>query len=162
MISNPRPFAPTATIYRSDKFICIEALSGTGGMTYREDEPYQIYLQLDATVEDLGRILLEALGKSRHVTADDFFEPDRVMRRFADWQKDFAHRHGAKRVRDAFKNVDWCMARIREDNIVIQPHRREKPGSWHRLPPDSRVIIPRISNAPRVGTALRLALDRCE
>jgi contact-dependent growth inhibition (CDI) system CdiI-like immunity protein len=155
-------FSKTATIFKSEKFICIETLSGTAGLTYHEDEPYRIYLELDATDEVLGRVLLSALDRSRYIEDDEFYEPGRATRVYAEWEKEFTRHHGYKSKRTAFKNVDWCMTKIREGNIVIQPHRRHSPGSWRSLPPEMTVVIPDTRDEATVGAALRLALDRCE
>jgi hypothetical protein len=154
-------FAKTATIYKSARSICIETLSGTAGLTYREDDPYRIYLEPEATDEVLGRVLLAALDRSRFIEDREFYKPDRATRACTDWKKEFAHRDGYKSRREFFKTVDWCMAKIREGKIVIQPHRRDKPGAWRGLPQDQTVVIPLTQDAAVAGAALRLALDRC-
>lgn len=154
-------FSKTATIYKSKKSICIETLSGTAGLTYREDEPHRMYLEPEATNEALGQALLAALDRSRYIEDRAFYEPGRATRLFADWQKEFTRRNGYKSKREFFKIVDWCMAKIREGNIVIQPHGRDKPGAWRPLPQDQTVVIPLTQDAAEAGAALRLALDRC-
>ncbi len=155
-------FEKTATIHKSEKYICIETLSGTVGLTYREDEPHRIYLEPEATDEVLGEALLSALDRSQYMEDREFFNPDRATRVYADWQKEFTRRNGHKSRREAFKNVDWCMTRIREGKIVIEPHGRDKPNAWATLPPDKTVAIPLTRDAAAVGAALRLALERCE
>ena len=155
-------FSKTATIYKSEKSICIETLSGTAGLTYREDEPYRVYLEPEATDEVLGQALLSALDRSRYIEDDEFYEPGRARRLYVDWQTEFTRRNGYKSRREFFKNVDWCMTKIREGNIVIQPHGRDKPGAWRGLPPEKTVVIPETRDAVAAGSALRLALDRCE
>jgi hypothetical protein len=154
-------FDKTATIHKSDKFICIETLSGTAGLTYREDEPHRIYLEPEATNEALGQALLAALDRSRFIDDRAFYEPDRATRVYADWQKEFTRRNGYKSKRECFKTVDWCMTRIREGKIIIEPHGRNKPGAWRGLPQDQTVVIPLTQDAAVAGAALRLALDRC-
>jgi hypothetical protein len=164
MKRTPIPFQKTATIYKSEKLICIESLCGASALKYREDGRYGIYLEPEATDEALGQVLLAALDRSRFVDPSDraFYEPERAMRVYANWQKDFTVRHGYKSKRDAFKKVDWCMAKIVDGKISIEPHRRDKPGSWRSLPRDMTVVIPLTRDAAAVGAALRLALDRCE
>jgi CDI immunity protein len=71
-------------------------------------------------------------------------------------------RYGYKSKRAAFMSLDWCSARMREGKIFIEPHKRDKPGSWGSHPPERTVVIPATDDAVTVGAALRLALDRCE
>src|SRR5579872_1420223 len=101
----PRNFRRVASIYQSPKFISIETLSGGLGLNYREDEPYRIYLDLDATNELLGRTLLTALDKSRYVDkpeSREFFDPVRAVRVYKDWENDVVQRSGFKSKRAAF------------------------------------------------------------
>jgi len=159
-----RPFAKIATIYKTEKFISIETLSG-GMVQYREDESYRAYLELEATDEVLGQVLLTALERSRSVdpsSESEFYEPERAMRLYQNWQKDFMHRYGYKTKRDAYKDMDWCLARLSEGKISIEPHRRYKPDHWKTLPPDKTVVISATDDAVTAGAALRLALNRCE
>jgi hypothetical protein len=59
--------------------------------------------------------------------------------------------------------MNWCRAERSEGKISIQPHDRgERPGYWWDLPPEDMVVIPATEDAVTVGTALRLALDRCD
>jgi len=164
MRANQIPFNKGATIYKSDKFICIESLSGASAMMYRDNHGYGIYLQLDATDETLGQVLIAALDRSRFVpwSEREFFDANRAKRAYENWQKDFMTRYGYKSKRDAYKNMDWCRAKISEEKISIEPHRRDTPGSWKSLPRDRTVVIAETRDVKAVGAALRLALDRCE
>jgi hypothetical protein len=157
-------FAKAATIHRSEKFISIEPLSGTNGLRYREDKSHRIYLEPEAINEVLGQSLLAALDRSRFVAPSEreFYRPDRAMRVYENWQKDLMARYGYRSKRDAYKNMDWCLAKMSEGKISIRPHRRDKPGYWKSLRPDGTVVIPATTDAPAVGAALRLALNRCE
>jgi hypothetical protein len=74
------PFKKTATIYKSEKFISVEPLSGANIIQYREDENYRVYLEPAVTDEVMGRVLLAALDRSRFVDDDEFYNPDRAMR----------------------------------------------------------------------------------
>ncbi|MHB8884775.1 MAG: contact-dependent growth inhibition system immunity protein [Methylovirgula sp.] len=158
------PFAKSATIHKSEKFISIEPLSGASGLRYREDESYRTYLEPEAPNEVLGQVLLAALDRSRFVAPSEreFYKPDRAVRVYENWQKDFMARYGYKSMRNAYENMDWCIAKMSDGTISIQPHGRDKPGYWKSLPPDQTVVIPAMTNAAIVGAALRLALDRCE
>ena len=158
-------FTKTATIYRSEKFISVEALSGASALKYRENGGHGVYLEPETNDQALGQALLAALDRSRFVDPRSeraFFDPERAARVYADWQKDFMRRYGYKTKREAFRNLDWCYARMSDGKISIEPHRRDKPGSWRGLPPDRTVIIPTTDGPAAVGAALRVALDRCE
>lgn len=76
----PLPYLPTATIYKSEKFISIETLSGSRMLSLREDEPSTVYLEVEASAEALGRALLDALDRSRPINDDAFYAPDRGER----------------------------------------------------------------------------------
>jgi CDI immunity protein len=158
------PFNKSAVIYKSQKFIFIEALSGASALMYREDNGHRVYLEADASDTALGEALLAALDRSRLVDLADkeFYDPRRASRVYANWQREFADRHGHKSKRAAFENVDRCDARISDGQILIRPNRRDKPGSWGSLPPEKTVVIPATRDAATVGAALKLALDRCE
>jgi hypothetical protein len=161
----PFPFHQWADIYVTDKLISVEPMSG-----YRhvlpEDEGDVTYLPIDATDEMLGRVLLSALDKSRFIWPFDepeFFKWQRYMQCFKDRENDFMRQHGYKTKRALYKNMKWCRAKKAEAKISIQPHqRREKPGEWKWLPPQQNIIIPETHDAAAVGSALRLAFDRCE
>jgi hypothetical protein len=166
MMSTERlPFTQWAEINRTERFISVEPLSGYS-MVQRENEGYVIYLAPDASDEILGRALLEALEKSRFIWPRDepeFLDPERYVRCYRNWQKDFMYRYGYKTKREAYKNMNWCRAERCEGKISIQPHKRdEKPEYWIWLPPDQNVVIPVTTDAAVAGAALRLALDRCE
>ena len=159
------PFRQWADIHVTDKFISVEPMSG-----YRqvlpEDEGNVSYLLLDAADETLGRVVLEALDKSRFIwplDEPDFFEWQRYGRCYRNREKDFMRRHGYKNKRDLYKSMRWCQVTRSEGKISIRPHhRREKPGEWKWLPPEQKVVIPETRDPAAVGSALRRALDRCD
>jgi hypothetical protein len=158
-----QPFAQWADISRTDRFICVQPLSG-----YRiiqlEDDGYVIYLAPDATDEALGRALLECLDKSRFIWPPDpeFSRWQRYVGCYRNWQQDFMRRYGYKTKREAYKNMNWCRAERSEGKISIKPHKRDKPEYWRDLPADVTVIIAATTEAVAAGAALRLSLDRCE
>jgi hypothetical protein len=159
----PLPFAQWASIHGTEKFVSVEPLSGYS-IIQREDEGRIIYLPPDASNETLGQALLEALGKSRFIYPPDreFSNPERYMRCYRNWQKDFMRRYGYKTKREAYRNMNWCEAERSEGTISIQPHKRDdKPEHWIWLSPDQTVVVPATADAAVVGAALRLALDRC-
>ena len=155
-------FAKTVTVYKSDKFISIETLSGVPGLNYRENESHPTYLDATAANEMLGEALLAALDRSRFIRDKEFLAAERAMRLYIAWKKEFARRNGFETVRHGFRKVDWCMVKIRDGNMIMEPHRRDKPASWRLLPPEKTVVIPYTRDVVVVGAALREALNRCE
>lgn len=166
MSSDAPPFAQWANIHRTEKFISVEPLSGYG-IVQRDDEGYVIYLTPDASDEDLGRALLEALARSRFIWPPrnelKFFKWQRYVRLYRNWQNDFMQRYGYKTKRDAYKNMDWCRAERSEGKISIRPKMKgDKPEYFRNLPADRTVVIAETKDAATAGAALRLALDRCK
>ncbi|HVO91924.1 MAG TPA: contact-dependent growth inhibition system immunity protein [Terriglobales bacterium] len=163
MSARQEPFKKTATVfYREDKFISVQPLSGTNMVHYREDGNDWVYLEPNASDQVLGQALAAALARSRFVDDDAFYEPDRAMRVYANWETDFMNRYGYKTKHAAYKNLGWCLARVFDGKVSIQPHRYEKMNTWRSLPADRTVVVPASDDAAALGAALRLALDRCE
>jgi hypothetical protein len=158
------PFAQWADINQTERFISVEPLSGYR-MVQPEDDGHVIYLPPDTSDVALGRALLEALDRSRFIWPPDepeFFNAERYMRCYRNWQKDFMRRYGYKSKREAYKNMNWCRAERSEGKISIKPHKRDKPEYWDDLPPEMTVVISATTDPAVAGAALRLALDRCE
>ena len=157
------PFAQWADIFRTDRFISIQPLSG-----YRrklpEDAGHVVYLAPDASDWELGRAFLDSLAKSRFIWPPDeprFFDADRIVRCYQEWHKDFMQRYGYKTKREAYKTMDWCRAERTEGKISIEPHNRLKPEHWEWLPPECTVVLPATTDVYVAGVALRQALNRC-
>lgn len=158
------PFRQCADINRTDRFVCVQPMSGYS-MIQPEDDGYVIYLPPDTTDEALGQALLEALDRSRFIWPPDepeFFKWQRYEQCYQNWQKDFMRRYGYRTKREAYGSMDWCRAKRSEGKISIAPRRRDKPEYFRSLPADRTVVIPETRDAVIAGAALRLALDRCE
>jgi CDI immunity protein len=158
------PFSQWANVSRTDRFICVQPLSGYR-MIQPEDDGYVIYLPPEATDEALGEALLKCLDKSRFIWPPNerqFFDWQRYVPLYKNWQKDFMQRYGYKTKREAYKNWDWCQVTRSEGRISLQPHKRDKPEYFLDLPLDRNVVIPATTDAVAAGAALRQALDRCE
>jgi len=158
-------FAQWAEINQTDKFTCIEPLSGFRRML-REDEGYRIYLEPGASERAIGEAVLDVLKRSRVVSPIDereFFEADRIMRNYRAWHEDFMKRYRYKTKRDAYKNMRYCKVERSDGKISIKPHKRDfKPGLWWDLPPERTVVIPETNDPGIVGAAAALALSHCE
>jgi hypothetical protein len=158
------PFTQWADIQRTERYVTVEVRSGHR-MILPENDDYTIHLTPDSDDEALGRALLEGLDMSRFIWPEDepeFFEWQRYVKCARDWEKDVMRRYGYKTRHDFYKNMNWCRAERSEGKLSIVPHKRDKPGLWTDLSPEQTVIIPATRNLVDLGTALRLALNRCE
>jgi hypothetical protein len=134
-------------------------------MILPENDDYTIHLMPDSGDEALGRALLEGLDMSRFIWPEDepeFFEVERYVKCHRDWEKDVMRRYGYKTRRAFYNTMNWCRAERSKETISITPHRRDKPGLWTDLSPEQTVVIPVTRNLIALGTALNLALNRCE
>jgi hypothetical protein len=158
------PLTQWADIHRTEKFICVEPLSGYR-MVYREDEVYVIYLPPDANDDALGQALLAVLERSRLIRPNDepeFFKWQRCERCEQNWQKDFMRRYAYKTRREAYLTMDWVRAERSEGKISLEPHKRShKPGHCIWLAADQSVVLPATMDAAAAGAAMRSALNRC-
>lgn len=157
-------FRQCADINRTERFICVQPLSGYR-MIQPEDDGYVFYLAPDVSDDALGEALLEALDRSRFIVPPnepEFFKWERYVQCRRNWQQDFMHRYGYKTKRDAYRNMDWCRVKRAEGRISITPHKRDTPEYFTDLPADRTVVIPETRDAATAGAALRKALDRCE
>ncbi|THD45052.1 MAG: DUF1436 family protein [Bradyrhizobium sp.] len=160
----PYPYRQWSDISRTDRFVCIQPMSGYRNVQ-QEDDGYAIYLPPDADEEALGRALFDCLDRSRFLEPPghrEFFNWERYVPLYKNWQKDFMHRYGYKTKREAYKNMDWCRAMRMEGKISFEPHKRDKPEYFIDLPPERTVVIPATTDPIAVGAALRQGLDRCE
>lgn len=159
------PFAQWADIHWTEKFISVEPRSGYR-RALRESDGHIVYLTPDTADDVLGHALLEALDRSRFIWPPDerdFFNATRIEQTEQNWHKDVMRRYAYKTKRDLYKNMNWCRVKRSAGMISIQPHqRRDKPGEWKWLPPEQNVVIPDTRDAASVGSALRLAFERCE
>ena len=158
-------FVQWAEINQTDRFTCIEPLSGFR-LTVREDEGYRIYLEPGASERTIGEAVLDVLERSRVVSPIDereFFKADRIMRNYRAWHEDFMKRYRYKTKRDAYKYMRFFRATRRDGKISIKPHKRDiKPGLWWDLPLEKTIVIPETNDPGIVGAAMSLALSNCE
>ena len=160
--SDQVPFTQWADIHRTERFISAEPLSGYS-LVHRDDEGCIFYLSPEASADELGQALLEALGRSRFVLPRaDPLQWEKYERHEQNWQKDFMRRYGYKTRREAYQTMDWVRTERSEGKVSFEPHKRGKPGHWISLTADERVVVPATMDAAVAGAALRLALIRCE
>ena len=107
MTSAGLPFTQWADVSRTERFICVQPMSGHR-LILPEDDGYAIYLAPNAADEALGRALLKCLDRSRFIDPPDrrFSDWRRYMPLYKNWQKDFMQRYGYKSKREAYRNWD--------------------------------------------------------
>jgi hypothetical protein len=163
-VEPPKPRREAAAKSNTD-FMCIETYS-----CYRESardpQGAQHLLPPEASDEELGAALLDALARSRFLTlaeADTFFFWKRIKDSYDAWVKYLMDRHGYKTKRALFKNMKNCRIESQEGKITIRPTNHEKLEGWtgDGLNEEDYVVIPADSLATEVGAALRLAFSRC-
>ena len=164
MTSRDLPFTQWADVSRTDRFICLQPMSGYGWIQ-QEDDGYAIYLPPDAADEALGRALLECFDKSRFIwppptrnspSGEGMCRSTRPGRRIS---------CAATAIRPSARPIEtWIGVETErsEGRISLQPHKRDKPELFRDLPPDRTVVVAATTDAAAAGAALRLALDRCE
>jgi hypothetical protein len=159
----PVPYTQCADVHQTERFTCVETLSGYL-MFQPESGGIVEYLSSNVGGERLALAVLDALERSRFIwppDEPDFFKADRYAQCYRHWQKDFMQRYQYKSKSEAYATMKWCRVERSEDRISIQPHEREKPECFRKLPKDQAVIISATTDSTALGAALQLALDRC-
>lgn len=162
----------------NDKFVCVQTYSGYGGGTNADLKGKLNFLAPNASDEEFGKALLDALAHSRFVLpeprTDAWIHPDvefdleltdykLVASRYATWIGTLMERYGYKTKRALFKDMRKCSIDMKCGVITISPSHHEKPEAWGRTKGDGieDVVIPAESTPAEIGAALRLAFSRC-
>lgn len=149
--------------YNSGDFIFIETDSG-----YRssrgDPKGSQHFLRPDATDQEQGEAVLDALSKSRFVLPEEdmeLYDYKLGQARYQAWIADLMTRYGYKTKRALFKEMKHCLIESCNGVLTIQPMHHEKLEAWSGLDKGESVSLPADSPSPEVGAALRLAFSRC-
>lgn len=164
--SDKIPFEQCACVYKNEKFIAFEPLSGYR-MWLPEDEDRTSFLRPDAEDQDLGKALLSALSLSRFIDPpldeNSFFKAERYVKADQIWHQQVMARFEFRSLRHLYESMRFCKVSRSEGAMSIKPHQRDaKPRYWWDLPPEATVVIAATLDAKAVGAALNLALSRCE
>ncbi|MDA7416441.1 contact-dependent growth inhibition system immunity protein [Xenophilus arseniciresistens] len=156
-----------ASAYWNRNFYLIETFSGYG-MAGRDPAGKQHTLQQDATADDLGAAVLDAMGHSRFLSLDeakDFFDYKKMQEQYAAWIEDLMKQHGYKTKRALFKDMARCniSLTVGDSQMTISPSHHDRLESWSRVKDDGieDVVIPSDSTPEVVGQALLLGFSRC-
>ena len=158
----------------SGDFLCINTFSGYGGMSIQDPKGSQHLLAPDASDEELGLAVLDALAHSRFVLSApqegvtvhpeveyDFELYDRAKNDelYLAWIEDLMKRYGYKTKRALFKNMENCFIEQESDMLRIIPTYHQKLEQWGgKIEP---VVLPYKSTAAEIGSALREGFRRC-
>ena len=162
-ILNPMTKRRSASLYGTDKFICVHALYG-----YRRallaDDGFRAYIAADASDESLGSSVLRALNESHAmdpVKDRDFFDGRRHYETYKGWLNEAMAKYNMRSKSQMFKHLAYCSIHREKGKISIEPHAHRGSDRIDVLGDDQIVEIPASTNAIAVGAAVRLAMSRC-
>ncbi|MCD1125600.1 CdiI family contact-dependent growth inhibition immunity protein [Jinshanibacter sp. LJY008] len=153
-------------VFVTQEFISIETYSGLGRV--RRDSLFLPHLlQSDASENDIGETILQALSDSRTLTVKEcetFFDREKGKEQYAAWIVMLMEKYGYKSKRALFKDMKNCSIHLVNNVIKISPTRHEKLEAWGRTKGDGiEDVILSVDNSPaEIGAGLRLALSRCK
>lgn len=159
-------------------FVCVETWAGYRGAHRRDPKGRQNFVTPDASDEDLGVAVLDALAHSRFVLGvpradvwthpevefdSDLYDYKKSAESYQTWIKSLMERFGFKTKRALFKDMESCAIESIGGVIKIVPKRHVKLEAWEGLGPNNAgaIEIPANSSPTEIGAALRLAFSRC-
>lgn len=156
-----------ASAYWNGDFYLIETFSGYR-LYGRDPAGKKHTLQPDASAQELGAAVLDALAHSRFLSLDqakDFFDYTAGQEQYATWIKSLMTQHGYKTKRALFKRMANCGISLTmgEESMTIKPMRHDTLEGWVGAQKEGveDVIFPADSSPEIVGQALLLAFSRC-
>jgi hypothetical protein len=155
-----------AAAWCNEEFILVETYSGHGRMGFDAQGAHHA-LPPDASDESVGSAILDALSRSRFLTAEEaapFFELKRIADEYSKSTQSFMTRYGYKTKRRLFAHMKSCGIQLVGNNITIRPTNHERLEGWGRDRDDGieDIVIAAASHVSEVGAALRLAFARCK
>ena len=156
-----------ASVYYTKEFLCIDTYSGLG-RAGRDPLFSSHLLQPDASEQDIGDAILQALSDSRTLNVLEdrvtFFDLEKGKEQYAAWIAMLMNQYGYKTKRALFKDMKNCGIHLVNNIITISPTRHEKLEAWGRTKGDGieDVILTMDNSLAEIGAGLRLALSRCK
>lgn len=153
----------SAAIYSTHDFYCVKTQSGSG---LRIVDPLGAvhYLAPNASDRELGIAVLDALRKSRFRVDDpDFDHYKAIAARYYQWVAAVMAQYGYRNEHDMFSDMKRCSATIEGGLLTIRPSNHDSLEGWSGddISPSDYVTIDAESTPERIGSALRLAFERC-
>ena len=159
------PKASWCAAYANEEFICITTYSGYRS-SRRDPQGAQHHLRPEASDEELGLAVIDALKHSRFILPKD--DPDlydyrRAGERYKAWIADLMSRYGYETKRALFKNMDYCHVKSSKGFMTIRPSFHERLEGWSGdgISPDDNVVLSSDSVPEEIGAGLRLCFSRC-
>jgi len=166
-----------ANVKLNKEFFCIQTYSGYR-MSQADHRGAMHLLAPDASDQEVGEALLDALSKSRFVLpeprTDVWIHPEATFdsglydfeateQRYKDWISQLMSQYGYKTKKALFKDMKSCSVESKEGQTTIRPSRHEKLEGWGGTGKGGSdyVVISTNSTPAEVGAALRLAFSRC-
>jgi len=153
-----------AAAYFNGDFYCIETCSGES-LTVADPQGILCYLATDASDKDLGIALQSALEKSRivHFADEEFYNHKNGAERYYKWVRATMVKYGYKTEREMFENMKNCSVTSKSGLLTIEPSNHDSLEGWSGdgLTPSDDVTIDADSTPEQIGSALRLAFERC-
>jgi len=145
------------------QFISLTVMSGRG-MMMADPESEAMVLSSDVEDRALGEALLTGLSRSRPVPSEIFHDWYRSSSsRYEAWVASMLARFKYKSRRAMFKTMKCCSITLKPAGFELSPQKHEKLEGWGRTVGDGieDVHLPRDATPAELGSALRLAFDRC-
>jgi hypothetical protein len=154
---------PQASASNNGDFISIETYS-SHGLAIGDPIANEHLLTPDASEEDLGLAILDALKQSRFLSLEEEGNLlENAKQNYLKWVQKIMNKYGYKTKRALFKNMKNCGIDNREGIITIRPSHHEKLEAWdgEGFTEQDDVKVPADSPPAEIGAALRLAFSRC-
>jgi len=149
----------------NDEFISIKTCSGYFNFLSDPEAPEHL-LSPNASEEEIGRAVLDALSRSRILNPKDnrdFFSVELIGVRYEEWVKRIIEHYEYKKRREMFLNMKNCWIHSHNDLITFQPTNHVKLEAWEGVKKAGieDMVIPTNSSLREIGAALKEAFNRC-
>jgi hypothetical protein len=154
---------PRASAKNNRDFISIESYSSFNS-ALADPKADEHLLFSDASDEEAGTTVLEALRQSRFLSYDELvILLENNQQNYQNWIQKLMSLYGYKTKRALFKNMKSCDISLKDGMITIEHTNHEKLEAWggEGISKEDYVHIPADSSPAEIGAALRLAFSRC-
>ncbi|UNH38258.1 contact-dependent growth inhibition system immunity protein [Moellerella wisconsensis] len=153
-----------AAIYATEKFYCIETLSGYR-LLISDNLVASIYFTKQVADAEFGHVIRHALSLSRLVDPKDpdFFHRDKVAVRYKIWIAEAMDMWGYKNRKALFKKMHFCTINLLNNEIKVTPCSHEKLEAWggQGMKEEDDIILPSSVSDEALGAAVKKAFLRC-
>lgn len=153
----------TAIARNNGDFIRIKTYSSYS-LEIEDPKAHEYLLKSEASDEELGLAITEALNQSRFLSIEEAKElRANAPENYINWIQKTMSRYGYKTKRALFKNMQSCGISSDEGIITIRPTHHSRLESWdgEGITEANYVKVPADIPPAEIGKALRLAFSRC-